>query len=116
MTEMSRNVSGAHYPQPGATVKHVCMVTHPYYESDHRVMRYAEALAQRGDIVEVLALRRTADLPTTETVNGVTLFRLQDRFRKSHKTRFSYLWPSLRFLFACWLWMARRYRAVRCDV
>jgi glycosyltransferase involved in cell wall biosynthesis len=116
MTEMSRNVSGAHYPQPGATVKHVCMVTHSYYESDHRVMRYAEALAQRGDIVEVLALRRTADLPTTETVNGVTLFRLQDRFRKSHKTRFSYLWPSLRFLFACWLWMARRYRAVRCDV
>lgn len=34
----------------------VCMVAYSFYENDNRVMRYAEALAARGDEVEVLAL------------------------------------------------------------
>ena len=30
----------------------------PFYENDNRVRRYAETLAGRGDVVEVIALRR----------------------------------------------------------
>lgn len=37
--------------------KHVCMVSYSYFERDNRVMRYAKALADRGDIVDVLSLR-----------------------------------------------------------
>ena len=38
--------------------KRVCMVAYSFYESDNRVMRYAEALAARGDHVDVLSLQR----------------------------------------------------------
>ena len=36
----------------------ICMLTYSFYEGDTRVMRYAEALAKRGDRVDVIALRR----------------------------------------------------------
>lgn len=35
----------------------VGMVAYTFYESDYRVMRYAETLARRGDHVEVIVLR-----------------------------------------------------------
>jgi glycosyltransferase involved in cell wall biosynthesis len=80
--------------------KRVCMVTHSFYESDNRVIRYAEALAKRGDSVEVFALRRNPQMPKEEVISGVTVFRIQDRFGKKEKSRASFLLPVLRFLFA----------------
>ena len=38
--------------------KRVCVLAYTFYESDSRVMRYAEALAARGDHVDVVALGR----------------------------------------------------------
>ena len=66
-------------PSRRAVVR-VCMISHSFYESDNRVVRYAEALASRGDAVEVLALRRSPELPTTEVINGVVVHRIQNRF------------------------------------
>lgn len=80
------------------TRKRIAMVTHSYYKSDNRVTRYAEALAARGDQVEVFALRRSPELPDEEVVEGVKLFRIQDRFDKTERTKLSYLWPLLTFL------------------
>src|SRR3984893_10803709 len=37
--------------------KKICMLAYTLYESDNRVRRYAEALARRGDQVDVIALR-----------------------------------------------------------
>ena len=65
--------------------KRVCMVSFSYYEMDNRVMRYAEALAARGDSVDILALRRSKDLSNEETIRGVRVIRIQDRFDKSTK-------------------------------
>jgi len=79
-------------------LKRVCMVTHSFYESDNRVTRYAEALAARGDRVDVFALRRSPELPRKENIKGVSLFRVQDRFGKNERSKFAYLWPLLRFL------------------
>ncbi len=76
------------------------MVTHSFYESDNRVIRYAEALAARGDFVEVYALRRKAEMPRQEVIAGVTVHRIQDRFGKKEQSKSSYLWPILRFLLA----------------
>ncbi len=78
--------------------RRVCMVSHSFYESDNRVTRYAEALAARGDQVDVFALRRSEELPREEIINGVRLFRIQDRFGKTERSKFAYLWPLLRFL------------------
>ena len=56
----------------------VCHLAYTFYETDNRVMRYAEALAARGDRVDVIALRR-ADQATSGTSNGVRVHRIQRR-------------------------------------
>jgi glycosyltransferase involved in cell wall biosynthesis len=89
--------------------RHVCMVTHSFYESDNRVIRYAETLAQRGDSVDVFALRRSSKMPKEEVISGVRVFRIQDRFGKTEKSKLSFLWPLLRFMMvASWQVMRRQ--------
>jgi glycosyltransferase involved in cell wall biosynthesis len=55
-----------------------CMVAYTFYEEDNRVRRYAEALAKRGDHVDVVALRKPGQ-PSKETLNGVNVYRIQRR-------------------------------------
>ena len=74
----------------------VCMVAYTFYEYDNRVMRYAEALATRGDHVDVLALRRNNDAPAG-TINGVRVHRIQSR-ELNERGKLSYLTRMLRFL------------------
>lgn len=96
--------------------KRVCMVTHSFYESDNRVTRYAEALAARGDHVDVLALRRSPKLPRHEVIEGVNVFRLQDRFGKTERSKLAYLWPLVRFLLVSSWWITRRNLKERYDL
>jgi glycosyltransferase involved in cell wall biosynthesis len=96
--------------------KRVCMVTHSFYESDNRVTRYAAALAARGDTVDVFALRRSPELPDEEMIEGVRVFRIQDRFEKGEQTKFAYLWPLLRFLKISMRWITRRHSAQPYDL
>lgn len=57
----------------------ICMVAYAFYESDTRILQYATALAQRGDSVDVIALRRDKSFPTFEVLHGVNVFRIQYR-------------------------------------
>jgi glycosyltransferase involved in cell wall biosynthesis len=105
--------------QPRPTIfrpKRICMVTHSFYESDNRVTRYAEALAARGDHVDVVAIRRSPDLPKEETIQGVNVFRVHDRFGKTERSKLAYLWPLLRFLRTSARWMTRNHRRRRYDL
>lgn len=77
--------------------KRVCMIAYSFYESDNRVMRYAEALAARGDSVDVLALQRRKDEPKEEILKGVHLTRIQKRLGKNEKRKFNYLLRLVRF-------------------
>ena len=103
---------------PASGCKRICMITHSFYESDNRVIRYAETLAQRGDLVEVVALRRSPEIPKEETINGVKVFRIQDRFSKNRQSKSAdFLWPLLRFLVVSSWWITcrhlrRRYQLV----
>jgi glycosyltransferase involved in cell wall biosynthesis len=93
------------------------MITHSFYESDNRVTRYAEALAQRGDAVEVLALRRNPEMPREEILSGVQVFRIQNRFSKdTQSSSTDYLWPLLRFLAVSSWWITRRHWRERYDL
>lgn len=98
------------------TPRRICMVTHSFYESDNRVTRYAEALAARGDHVDVLALRRSADKSKQEMIEGVNVHRLQDRFGKNERSKFAYMWPLVRFLAVTSLWITRRNNHQRYDL
>lgn len=92
----------------------ICMLAYAFYESDTRIMRYAETLAQRGDQVDVIALRRD-DQAATGVVSGVNVFRLQ---RRSPNTtgKFSYLLEILLFLLRAMVLLTRRHLASRYQV
>lgn len=74
-----------------------CMVVYSFYESDNRVMRYAEALAKRGDEVDVIALNR-GGTPPFENIRGVNVHRIQTR-TIDERGKLSYLLKISRFLF-----------------
>ena len=83
---------------------HVCMLVYSFYESDNRVRRYAEALARRGDRVDVIALQSGSG-PKVEIINNVRLFRIQRRTR-DETGPFSYLFRLLRFFFRSMFFLA----------
>lgn len=85
----------------------VCMVAYSFYEYDNRVMRYAEALAARGDHVDVIALMRN-NSPAVETMNGVTVYRIQKR-EVNEWGRISYLWRLIAFFIrSSWFLLIKR--------
>lgn len=83
-----------------------CMVTYSFYEGDTRVMRYAEALAERGDRVDVIALRREGQ-SAREAVHGVNVYRIQRR-RQNGGARISYLTGILVFWFRVMFLLMRK--------
>jgi glycosyltransferase involved in cell wall biosynthesis len=92
----------------------VCMVSYSFYENDNRVMRYAETLAQRGDYVEVFALRRE-ELPRDEILHGVHVHRIQSR-TINEKGRFSYLGRIVQFLFRAAYQVSKNHLAKSYDL
>jgi len=95
--EVSRHVRAVRPIHRVRPPKRVCMLAYTHYESDGRVMRYAEALARRGDQVDAVALRYPDGSVPLEQMNGVHIFRIQSR-RNDERYRFDYLWRLLRFL------------------
>ena len=94
-------------PPPRRTPKRVCMVTYSYFLADARVTRYAEALASRGDHVDVLSVRRWKEMAETDPHPNINIVRLQSRFGKKEVSPISYLLPVLRFLFSSTRWISR---------
>jgi glycosyltransferase involved in cell wall biosynthesis len=76
--------------------RRICMVSYSFYESDNRVRRYAEALARRGDSVEIISLHAENSNPPPMTLNGVKVHRIQKRIH-DEKGPFSYLPRLLKF-------------------
>ena len=89
---------GNHLSEPRRHRKlRVCMPVYSFYETDNRVIRYAETLAKRGDEVEVIALRQSGQ-PDHEVINGVKVFRVQERIL-NEKGKLDYLLRLLKFFF-----------------
>src|SRR5438309_3898864 len=65
--------------RPGS--KRICMLVYTFYESDNRVMRYAKALVERGDEVDVIALGSDETQPAFEVIDNVNVHRIQRRQR-----------------------------------
>ena len=86
--------------------RRVCMPAYTFYEQDNRVRRYAEALVERGDLVDVIALK-SSGLPAQATINGVNVYRIQER-PEIQKGKASYLLPLLRFLVSSAILLSRK--------
>ena len=74
----------------------ICMLVYSFYESDNRVMRYARALAERGDQVDVIALADGNQQPAFEVIDGVRVHHIQRRLR-NEKGKYTYLYRLLKF-------------------
>lgn len=92
----------------------VLMLAYAFYETDTRILQYAEALTQRGATVEVISLRKEGQ-PAEEVQRGVHVFRIQRR-PYTEKSKASYLFPIMAFFFkSMWTVICRQSRA-RYDV
>jgi glycosyltransferase involved in cell wall biosynthesis len=92
----------------------VCMLAYTFYELDGRVRKYAEALAQRGDHVDIIALQRE-DQPPHEILNGVSVFRIQER-KIDEKGKLDYLYRSLKFFIKSSIFLAQKNKGAPYDL
>lgn len=102
--------------RPNNSSKRICMVSYSHYEGDNRVMRYAEALAKRGDSVDAIAIKVIDGQPDVESMELVRVNRLQFRSRKLQQGKLSFLWPILKFWLAASLWLVKKHNWRRYDV
>jgi glycosyltransferase involved in cell wall biosynthesis len=80
-----------------APARRICMLAHTFYESDGRVIRYAESLARRGDQVEVLALHPVGEPLPPPTRNGVAVSHILGR-AGAEGSQLAHLWQLVKFL------------------
>jgi glycosyltransferase involved in cell wall biosynthesis len=92
----------------------VCMLAYTYYELDNRVKRYAETLLKRGDHVDVVALKRNGQ-PEAETINGVQLYRIQNRVI-NETSKITYLYKLGLFLINSALFLAKKHMSKSYDL
>lgn len=90
------------------------MLAYTFYETDSRVIRYAEALAQRGDHVDVIALRKDGQ-PSDEILNGMHLFRIQERII-DEKGKFDYLFRLIKFFIKSAIFITQKNRGEPYDI
>jgi len=93
----------------------VCHLAYTFYEYDNRVIRYVDALSERGDQVDVIALRRQRH-PWREAIKHGQLYSIQRRSMKE-KREWVYLLKLLWFfvkasVLLTWLQLRRRYHVV----
>lgn len=96
------------------TRKKVCILARTQYENDDRVRRYAETLAARGDLVDVVTLR-SAHAGPVHQLKGVNVYGVQDR-AGNETGKWSYLWHLFRFLVASLVFVSRRHHRIRYDL
>lgn len=77
MTEFSTG-SGSGAPVRAGRPLRVCHLAYTFYENDNRVIRYAEALADGGGQVDIIALRRPGQSRVGSS-NRVRVYRVQRR-------------------------------------
>lgn len=90
------------------------MLAYAFYESDMRILRYAKALVERGDSVDVIALRRE-DAPAFEVLQGVNVYRVQPR-QRNERGWFDYLTRVIRFMVVSASKLTRLHSAQPYDV
>src|SRR6266852_6563094 len=92
----------------------IAMIAYSFYEMDNRILRYASALAKRGDHIDVFALRRKGQ-PEEEVMEGVHVNRLQAR-TLNEKNQLSFLWRICQFLLRALMQVAKHESRAHYDL
>ena len=92
----------------------IAMIAYSFYEMDNRILRYASALAKRGDHIDVFALRREGQ-PAEEVTEGVHVNRLQAR-TLNEKNQLSFVWRICQFLLRALIQVAKHESRAHYDL
>ena len=87
--------------------KHICMLAYSFYESDNRIMRYADALTERGDTVDIIALKSEGN-PPYEKISNVNIYRVQKRMI-NEKNQLTYLTKLVIFLIKSFAFITKKH-------
>jgi glycosyltransferase involved in cell wall biosynthesis len=90
------------------------MLAYSFYESDMRILRYAKTLAERGDAVDVIALRRES-ASAFEVLDGVNVYRIQTR-QRNERHWCDYLIRVARFMFTSAYVLSRKHLSKPYDI
>jgi glycosyltransferase involved in cell wall biosynthesis len=94
----------------------IAMVAYAFYDGNARIQQYATALAQRGDVVDLILLSRSGSRqPPFETINGVNLYRIQSRPLGS-ESLIAYAWRVFLFLLRCSFLLTKKHLVDRYQV
>ena len=97
------------------TRRKICMLAYTNYDVDNRVRRYAETLASAGDHVDVIALSGDLFQKAVDSVNGVTVYRIQHR-RLDERHKWSYASRLMQFVVRSSWFLAKLHDRTRYDV
>ncbi len=86
---------------PEAKPSRVAVVLYSYYLTDPRPRRETEALVNAGMEADVICLKSDASMPAFETVNGVNIYRVPLKRRRSGKLTYAMQYGFF-FLSAFW--------------
>jgi glycosyltransferase involved in cell wall biosynthesis len=93
----------------------VCMVVYSGYEIDHRVRHYAEALAEKNEHVDVISLSWEHGRGKRGTLEGVQIYRVQEKV-SGQKKPLTYLFNILLFFLKGSMLLLWRHIKHRYDV
>jgi glycosyltransferase involved in cell wall biosynthesis len=113
--EVGRHYTASLKPENRNTRKRVCMLSYSFYNSDNRVRRYAETLAKRGDLVEVVAICGSKTPVGKTELAGVDVTYLQQRER-DERGKWSFAAKLSRFLTVSAIYITKRYNSARYDL
>ena len=83
----------------------MAMVVHSYYPSDVRVRRECDALADRGELVDLICLQKP-DEASQETIGNVTVYRLPVQHQRGQGA-FGYIVEYLKFFIRAFFCLTR---------
>ena len=98
-------------PVPRATRKarNICMLAYSDYESDARIVRYAQTLIKGGDHVDVVVYGGETETLGEKNVDGVKVHKIQRRLQRSNKGPISHLLPLLKFFLLSGILLTKRH-------
>ena len=89
--------------------RNICMLAYSDYESDARIVRYAQTLIKSGDHVDVVVYGGETEALGEKDVDGVKVYKIQRRLERSNKGPISHLLPLLKFFLLSGILITKRH-------
>ena len=89
--------------------RNICMLAYSDYESDARIVRYAQTLIKRGDHVDVVVYGGESEALGEKDVDGVKVYKIQRRLQRSSKGPLSHLLPLIKFFLLSGVFLTKKH-------